>query len=109
MHELAITLSESGKVDEAISNYESALQIYEKSLGAHKITVTILDSLGSLHLSLMKLDVSYRYLERALVLKRMLFGGESEIVSDTLYLIGKVQGKSGDLDDALESLKEGKL
>jgi tetratricopeptide (TPR) repeat protein len=109
MHELAITLSEGGKIDEAISSYESALSIYEENLGAHKITADILDSLGNIHLSILRLDTSYRYFERALVLKRMLFGDDDETVSDTLYLVGKVQGKSGDLDDALDSLKEGKF
>ena len=58
----------------------------------------------------MKLDASYRYLEQALVLKRMLYyNDDDESISDTLYLIGKVHGKSGDHDDALNSLKEGKL
>ncbi len=109
LHELATTLSEGGKLDEAISNYEAALSIYEKRLGAHTSTIEVLSCLGAILLSVMKLDASYRYLERALVLKRMMYNDDDESISDTLYLIGKVQGKSGDLDDALNSLKEGKL
>ena len=62
---------------------------------------TVLFSLGNL-------DASYRYLERALVLKRMIFGNDDEQISNTMHLIGKVQGKSGEKDDALDSLKEGR-
>ena len=107
MHELAITLMKVSNVSEAISYYESALTIYEKSLKAHKLTVNVLDSLGEIHLSELNLNTSYRHLERALVFKKILFGDDNVALSDTLYLIGKVQGKSGDIDDALDSLKEG--
>ena len=106
--ELAVTDSKRNRTNEAISNYESALIIYQNSLGAHKSTFRILDALGSLLLSTEQYNRSYRYLERALAMKRILFGNDEEEVSDTLHLIGKVQGKSGDIDDALDSLKEGR-
>ena len=105
--ELAITDSKRDRINEAISSYELALSIYQKSLGAHKSTFKILDALGSLLLSTEQYNKSYRHLERALAMKRILFGNDDEEVSDTLHLIGKVQGKSGDIDDALDSLKEG--
>lgn len=105
--ELAITDAKRDRTNEAIRNFELALSIYQKSLGAHKSTFKILDALGSLLLSVEQYNKSYRHLERALAMKRILFGNDDEEVSDTLHLIGKVQGKSGDIDDALDSLKEG--
>lgn len=106
--ELAKTESKKGNFHEAINKYELALSIYQKSLGAHKSTVQILDSIGSLFLVTEQYDKAYRHLERALAMKRLLYGNDDEELSDTLHLIGKVQGKSGDIDDALDSLKEGK-
>jgi tetratricopeptide (TPR) repeat protein len=108
MFELAKTQKQAELLDDAILNFEGALLIYEKKLGPHSITSSILDALDSTYLDISKLDVSYRYLERALLLKRILCGNDSETVSDTLYLIGKVQGKSGDIKDALDTFKEGK-
>lgn len=55
-----------------------------------------------------ELENARRYLERSLALKRMTHEEENIPISDTLYLIGKVQGKSGDLDDSLQTLKDGK-
>ena len=109
LRELAIVDSKREKYYEAIVNFESALTIYQKSLGAHKTTAKILDSLGSLFLSTEQFNHAYRHLERALALKRILFGNDDEEVSDTLHLIGRVQCKSGDIDDALNSLKEGTI
>ena len=108
LHELAKTLSLGEKFQEALNNYEAALLIYEKRFGPHKITASILDSIGAINFSLGNLDTSYRYLERALVLKRMIFGNDDEQISNTMHLIGKVQGKSKEKDDALDSLKEGR-
>lgn len=108
MYELAKALSLSENFNEAITLNETALLTFERKLGPHKSTANVLECLGELYLSVSKFDESYRYLERALVLKRLLYGNENEAVSDTLYLIGKVQGKSGEMDDALDSLKEGK-
>jgi len=105
-HQLAEALSGNGNDKDSLAYYEAALSTYEKKLGAHKMTTEVLDALGKLHLSFGNLHVSHRYLERSLVLKRMLFGDENDTVVDTLHLIGKLQGKSGDIDDALGTLKE---
>ena len=47
LHELAKTISLGEKFLEAISTYEAALLIYEKRLGPHKITASILDSIST--------------------------------------------------------------
>lgn len=106
---LASSLTVTGKNNEAKTHFQEALVIYEKKFGAHMTTCSVLDSLGSVCLSLLCFDEAYRYLERALALKRLIFGEEDIEVCNTLFFIGKVQSKSGDMDDALNTFKEGKI
>ena len=108
MHFLGLVLVQLGKEKEASAYLESSLLTYESKLGTHSNIPEILDSLGSICFSKEELDKAYRYLERSLAFKRMAFGDDNISISDTLYLIGKVQGKSGDLDDSLITFKDGK-
>jgi tetratricopeptide (TPR) repeat protein len=108
MHFLGLALIQLGKDEEASVYLESSLLTYESKLGTHSNIPEILDSLGSICISKKELDKAYRYLERSLALKRMVFEGDNMSISDTLYLIGKVQGKSGDLEDSLLTFKDGK-
>ena len=68
-------------VNEELGLFDDAFQYYEDAM---RMQMEILDQND--------LDIAFSLSPRALY-------GE----------IGKVQGKSGDLDDALDSLKEGKL
>jgi len=108
MNRLSMAYVTVGKSDEAIPLFEETLSIFEKKFGAHMTTASVLDALGSVSLSKGNLDDSHSYLERALALKRLVYGDDDIEVSNTLFMIGKVQAKSGDLDDALATLKEGK-
>lgn len=105
---LANTYVASGKNTKSILLFEEALEIFEKRFGAHMTTANVLDMLGSVHISEGQLDHSRSYLERALALKRLIYGDDDIEVSNTLYLIGKVQSKSSDLNDALDTFKDGK-
>ena len=96
-----------GKSKNAIRLFKETLFIFEKTFGAHMTTANVLDSLGSLNLSIGNLESAHSYLERALALKRLIYGDDATELSETLFYIGKVQSKSGDLDDALETFKEG--
>jgi len=109
MNVLALSYDSLGKKDDAISSFEEALTIYEKKFGAHATTASILDSLGSVSLSKGSLNKAHGYFERALALKRLVYGDEDVEVSNTLFYVGKVQSKSGDMDDALNTFKEGKF
>lgn len=109
MNILALSYVSLGKKDDAISSFEEALSIYEKKFGAHATTASILDSLGSVSLSKGSLNRAHGYLERALALKRLVYGEEDVEVSNTLFYVGKVQSKSGDVDDALNTFKEGEF
>lgn len=108
MNLLAESYTTAGKVDEAVPLLEETLVIYEKRFGAHITTASVLDSLGVAILSKGNLELSHSYLERALAIKRLVYGDGDFEVSNTLFYIGKVQSKSGDLIDALETFKEGK-
>jgi tetratricopeptide (TPR) repeat protein len=108
MNLLATAYTSVGKADKAIPLFEETLLIFEKRFGAHMTTANVLDSLGSVYLSEGKLENSHSYLERALALKRLIYGDDDIEVSNTLYFIGKVQSKSGDLNDALNTFKDGK-
>jgi len=106
MHQIAIVMIKQENETEAIEYLEMTLTTFEKQLGTHIDTANVLDSLASIFESKGELERAHRYLERALVLKRMILGNEHIGVSDTLYLIGKVQVKSGDVEDALLTFKE---
>ena len=105
IHQLAIAVLKLGEVEEALDYFKLALSIFEQILGPHIDTSHVLDSLASIFESKGEHDKSQRYLERALVMKRAILGDDNIDVSDTLYLIGKVQTKSGD-EDALLTFKE---
>jgi tetratricopeptide (TPR) repeat protein len=50
---------------------------------------------------------SLDFLNKALEMKELMYGEESLSRSDTLYAIGKIQEKMGDLDETLLTFKEG--
>lgn len=107
IHQLAMAVMKQGGDEEAVDYFKLALSIFEQKLGTHIDTANVLDSLASIFQSRDELDKSHRYLERALALKRAILGNDNIDVSDTLYLIGKVQAKSGD-EDSLLTFKEGR-
>lgn len=107
MNVLASSYASLGKIDDAISTFEETLTIFEKKYGAHATTASVLDSLGSVSLSKGSFDKAHRYLERALALKRIVYGDDDVEVSNTLFYVGKVQSRNGDMDDALDTFKEG--
>lgn len=107
MNLLAQCQMSNKKLEKAIPLYEEALAVFEKKFGAHLTTANVLDSLGSAYLSEGKIVKAHCYLERALALKRLIYGDDDNEVSNTLFLIGKVQSKSGDLNDALDTFKDG--
>ena len=108
-HFLGLALLHLGDQEEASVFLKSALVAYESKLGTHSNIPEILDSLGSICIANKELESAHRYLERSLALKRISHEDDNMSISDTLYLIGKVQGKSGDLDDSLQTLKHGKV
>ena len=108
MNQLATAYVAMGRTDEAEPLFEVTLSMFEKRYGAHMNTASVLDSLGAVTLAEGKLEESYCYLERALAVKRLVDAEDEVATSETLFLIGKVQTKSGDADDALDTFKEGK-
>lgn len=109
MNHLAQVYTELKRFTEAIPLLEKALFIFEKKFGAHMTTAETLDSLGKAELFQGNLEGAYSYLERSLALRRLIQGNDDIETCNTLCLLGKVQSKSGDLDDALATFKEGKF
>ena len=104
---MALLHNENGKKEEALHCLRTALSACERNLGNHPLTAEVLESFSDVYESRGDYNNSLDFLNKALEMKELMYGEESLSRSDTLYAIGKIQEKMGDLDGTLLTFKEG--
>jgi tetratricopeptide (TPR) repeat protein len=104
LHEIGDLMDDLGEYDEAMSNYENALSIRRKILGDHEDVAATLYSMGFTLHNLEEPEKALDCFKEALTIRKDKLGNDAKEVGDTLNMMGFLQAKRGELDNALTLL-----
>lgn len=108
LRHLAKRLTEGGKLDEASAVHERALALFESEYGpVHPGIILVLFELAQYHIQHRNPEAAERFATRALELAEWVDESPSLRVATLRGILGNVSFRMGNLDQALERLKEG--
>jgi len=91
-----------GDFEQAQTNYQMALQMFEESYGSrHLMTANVLESMAQCSLGQHELDRADEYISRALTIQRQLFGRANPVMIDSWLTKARICRAKGE-DDRCE-------